>query len=246
MTKKPKWLRKLSKTAWVNNVAITDDGRRVVAGTFIHQYKKRGRRILSPSPNRRGTFGTFAYSSTGNLLWSDTYVGWDGVFAVGISGAGRLAAAGGWYDKKRGLVRIYDAANGNIKFEFLDKEIKRVSLISLSRDGGIVAAAANKLYVFVQQGSSYVRLDHPEFKAAFQGKVTAVAVHRSEERCSGLRDRSVAALRVDDDTPCGGRAASYYMRLEPTRGCCIRWLRRARAAAGGNAPADGTAGKQCA
>lgn len=179
MTKKPKWLRRLSKTAWVNNVAITDDGRRVVAGTFIHQYKKRGRRILSPSPNRRGTFGIFAYSSTGNRLWSDTYVGWDGVFAVGISGAGEIAAAGGWYDKKRGLLRIYDAANGNIKFEFVDKEIKRVSLISLSRNGGVVAAAANKLYVFVQQGSSYVRLDHPEFREAFQGKVTAVAVHPS-------------------------------------------------------------------
>jgi WD40 repeat protein len=179
VSKKPKWRRRLSRTAWVNSVAITDNGRRVVAGTFIHQYKKNGKRVLSAAPNRRGTFGIFAYDSSGNQLWRDTYVGWDGVFAVGISGTGQIAAAGGWHDKKRGLLRIYDAANGKIKFDFLDKELKRVSLLSLSQDGGVVAAAANKLYVFVRQGGSYVRLDHPDFSGAFQGKVTAVAVHPS-------------------------------------------------------------------
>ena len=121
VSKKPKWRRRLSRTAWVNSVAITDNGRRVVAGTFIHQYKKNGKRVLSAAPNRRGTFGIFAYDSSGNQLWRDTYVGWDGVFAVGISGTGQIAAAGGWHDKKRGLLRIYDAANGKIKFDFWTK-----------------------------------------------------------------------------------------------------------------------------
>jgi WD40 repeat protein len=179
VTKKPQWRKRLSKTAWVNSVAITDNGRRVVAGTFIHQYKKKGRPVLSSKPNRQGTFGIFAYDSSGNRLWSDSYIGWDGVFAVGISGDGHIAAAGGWYDQKRGLLRIYDATNGKIKFDYPDEKLKRVSLLSISRDGGVVAAAANKLYVFVRQDSSYVRLDHPGFSGAFQGKVTAVAVHPS-------------------------------------------------------------------
>jgi hypothetical protein len=61
----------------------------------------------------------------------------------------------------------------------LDKKLKRVSLLSLSRDGGVVAAAANKLYVFVRKDSSYVPLDHLDFSGAFQHKVTAVAVHPS-------------------------------------------------------------------
>jgi len=179
MRKKPKWARKLSKTAWVNNIAITDDGARVVGGTFIHQYKKKGGHSLPPTPNRHGTFGIYAYDSRGKRLWSDTYAGWDGIFAVGISGDGQVAAAGGWYDKKRGLMRIYDGNTGHLQFDFQDKKLKRVSIISLSSDGGVVAAAANKLYVFVRKAGAYVLADHPDFSDAFKGKVTAVAVHPS-------------------------------------------------------------------
>jgi hypothetical protein len=180
MQKKAKWTRNLSKKAWVNNIAITDDGSRVVCGTFIHRYwGKGGKKLLSSRPNRHGTFGIYAYDSKGERLWKDTYVGWDGVFAVGISGDGQVAAAGGWYDKKRGLMRIYDGNNGHLQFDFQDKKLKRVSIISISRDGGVVAAAANNLYVFVRKAGAYVLADHPDFSNAFEGKVTAVAVHPS-------------------------------------------------------------------
>jgi hypothetical protein len=179
MRKKPTWIRNLTTTAWVNNVAITDDGARVVGGTFIHQYKIRGGRKLPPTPNRHGTFGIYAYNRKGKRLWSDTYTGWDGVFAVGISGDGQVAAAGGWYDKKLGLMRIYDGNTGKLHLDFQDKKLRRVSVISLSKDGGVVAAAANKLYVFVRNAGAYVLADHPDFSSAFTGKVTAVAVHPS-------------------------------------------------------------------
>src|SRR5688572_12441345 len=57
-------------------------------------------------------------------LWSDTYEGWDGVFAVGISGDGQVAAAGRWCDKNRGLLRIYDGDAGRCEFDLQDRDLR--------------------------------------------------------------------------------------------------------------------------
>src|SRR4051794_19872794 len=96
--KVPKWANSLTTVSWVNSAAISDDGQRVVAGTFIHDY-----------PNNsmvHGTFGTFAYDAAGNQLWGDTLSTWDGVFAVAISGDGSVAAGGGYATKTKGLLKI--------------------------------------------------------------------------------------------------------------------------------------------
>jgi hypothetical protein len=176
----PKWTKNLSTVSWINSVAISDDGSRIVGGTFIHDYTNR-----SPV---FGTYGTFAYDSAGNPLWADTYSGWDGVFAVGISGDGSVAAGGGISTRTKGLLKIFRGQTGAVLFDSTaagSGGIRgRVSVLGLSGNGSVVAAAAGRLYVFVKSGTSYipavssVPTGDPDFETEL-GTVAAVAVHPS-------------------------------------------------------------------
>ena len=165
---KLKWI----ETRWINSVAISNDGKRVVAATFYHDYS-----IKEPGPNKQGSFETYCYDADDNLLWSDAYAGWDGVFAVAISGDGRVAAAGGCYDDTRGLLRAYNARTGETLLDGLDIA-KRVSLLTLSDDGNVLGAAAERAYVFARLGGVFLPAS-PAFVSGFPGSVTAVAVHSS-------------------------------------------------------------------
>jgi hypothetical protein len=183
--KTPKWLKSLSTVSWVNSVAISDDGSRVVGGTYVHDYENKDQ------PRVFAKFGTYCLDSAGKLLWSKTFAGWDGVFAAGISGDGSVAAGGGLFtigftQNVTGLVTIFDAQNGNVLFHsptaMTSPIVGRVSVLALSSSGSIVAAAAERLYVFVRNGSSYapitatVPAGDPDFQTAL-GKVAAVAVN---------------------------------------------------------------------
>jgi WD40 repeat protein len=175
--KVPKWANSLTTVSWVNSAAISDDGQRIVGGTFLHDY-----------PNNsmvHGTFGTFAYDAAGNQLWADTLSAWDGVFAVAISGDGSVAAGGGNATKTKGLLKIFDAATGAALLNSTSGSPSipgRVNIISLSRTGSVAATAANGLHVFLKSGASYTRAasatpaSDPKFKTAL-GRVAAVSVH---------------------------------------------------------------------
>jgi WD40 repeat protein len=87
-----------------------------------------------------------------------------------------VAASGGWYDEANGILRAFDAATGQ---QLLDntKIPARVSGVSLSRDGNILAAAADKVYVYKRSGSGYISLNPADSSWDMDGSVKAVAVH---------------------------------------------------------------------
>ena len=100
--KKVVWDKRLSAIFWVNSVAISNDGRRVVAATYLHDYNQKTGKGL---PNLKSKFGTFCLDgapaedgASKNPLWSNEYDAWDGVFGVAISGDGTIAAASGFRD----------------------------------------------------------------------------------------------------------------------------------------------------
>jgi WD40 repeat protein len=185
--KRPDWERRISDIYWINSVAISDDGHRVVAGTFLHDYRQRTRGY---SPNVRARFGMYCLDDRSpkdsrslpeNVLWTDEYDGWDGVFAVAISADGTIAAAGGWLDRvgetASGLIRAYMADDGSRLLDYTNMQ-QRVSAVALSRDGRVLVAAADDVYVFFRAGTSFesapVRLG---IDGSAKGYVSSVAIH---------------------------------------------------------------------
>lgn len=170
----------------VNSVAISDDGSRVIAGTFYYPY------YGTTEKETKGCFGTYAVErATGKRLWADEYSGSQGVFAVAISGDGLVAAAGGLRTDQEGLLRAYDACNGHRLLDYRgitspapgNTRRLRVSWVSLSADGKVLGAVADKVYVFVRTGPTFP--DEPTavitFADAFNENSlpTAVAIHSS-------------------------------------------------------------------
>jgi len=168
--KKPLWESRLSRVFWVNSVAISRDGSRVVAGTYIHDYdNKNGGKFL---PNIHSRFGLYLFADLPKVAttdkvdpkYSDEFDGWDGVYGVAISADGKVVAASGWIDRNDddttvGLLRAYDADSsiaGTPKLLLDFKNIKtRVSWVSLSDDGGVLAAVADDVYIFLRDGEAF-------------------------------------------------------------------------------------------
>lgn len=169
------WKQKLSDLEWVNTVAISDDGQRIVGGTFNFDYEN--------SSKKEGVFGIYCHDSAGVSLWKDedaTAQGfWSGVFAVAISGDGSVAACGGWLDRTQARLRAYDAGSPNgTKLLDCSTITKRVNSVSLSQDGKILAAAADKIYVFQRSGNAYDPVE-TALDMNMDGSVKSVAVHPS-------------------------------------------------------------------
>jgi len=189
--RKPLWESRLTKIFWVNSVAISKDGKRVVAGTFIHDYDQK---IDKGFPNVQSRFGVYFYDDVPRVQttarvdpkWSDEFNAWDGVFGVAISGDGKTVAGSGWLDRngdtKLGLLRAYDAdssSTGALKLLLDYQDIKqRVSWVSLSDDGNVLAAVADDVYVFLREGDTF-RAEPSKFGIGEVAKqyVTSIAVH---------------------------------------------------------------------
>ena len=163
----------------VNAVAISDDGSRVVAGTYYQHYEGTTR------VRTDGKFGTYCYDTkgAGTRLWADEYQGHRGIYSVAISGDGTVAAGGGLMTKgkfqqpKRGLLRAFDAATGSKLLNSSDFP-NRVNSVSLSRDGGVLAAVAeSSLFVFLRSASGLFSASPQEID--LDGYSQSVAVHPS-------------------------------------------------------------------
>jgi WD40 repeat protein len=144
---------------YINSTAISNDGSRVIAGTFYHYYQPHTDPITQPQadetttpPGEIAVFGTYCFDGEGKQLWVDQFVGFEGVYTVAISGRGNIAASGGWYKNEpsyEGFIRAYDVDGEDPKIlEFYPPE--RVNSIALSHDGSTLVAGSDKLYVFVQ------------------------------------------------------------------------------------------------
>lgn len=160
--KQPVW--KISPAAgkyYINSVAVSADGSRVIGGTFYHGYQSGAARrgpppdtplrspaIQVPSPED-GTFGTYCYNASGQLQWKDEFQGWQGVYWTALSADGTRAAAGGFMTQSapQGFVRAYDAANqGRLMLSHSTQ--KRVNQVALSGDGTWLVSAAETLILF--------------------------------------------------------------------------------------------------
>ncbi|MBI2498437.1 MAG: hypothetical protein HYV75_11170 [Opitutae bacterium] len=143
--KQPVW--KISPSGgkyYINSVAVSADGGRVVGGTYYHVY---GSSELRRGPAGRpaaggatspddGTFGVYCYSGSGQPLWQDEFAGWQGVYWVALSADGTRAAAGGFMSATapQGFIRAYAAANqGSLLLSRPTQQ--RVNQVALSGDG---------------------------------------------------------------------------------------------------------------
>ncbi|MGD8779143.1 MAG: WD40 repeat domain-containing protein [Ignavibacteria bacterium] len=150
-----KWAHVPNHGTYINSVAISADGNKAVGGTFFHSYNGRKKNGTSEYNN----FGTYCYARSGELLWSDVFKGWQGVYWVDISTDGNFAASGGWYSSSpvKGFVRGYNAVTGE---KILDHPTNiRVNKVALSADGASLIAGAESLYLFTLQNNAYELTD---------------------------------------------------------------------------------------
>jgi len=159
----------------VNWTAICDDASRIVAGTYYHPYEGTTRNLVD------GKFGLYCYDTAGagTRLFADEYPGDEGIYAVAISGDGTIAAGGGLLRTTfpvTGLLRAYDVASHR---KLLDKSDipARVNCISLSADGSVLAAVAEKIVYVFQRGANGSYAAAAE--VALGGYSETVALHPS-------------------------------------------------------------------
>lgn len=174
--KEPAW--KVSPAGgkyYINSVAVSADGGRVVGGTFYHHYGS-GESRRSParpapagggtSPDD-GTFGVYCYNGSGQPQWKDEFPGWQGVYWVALSADGSRAAAGGFMSATapQGFVRAYDADNqGRMLLSHPTEQ--RVNEVALSADGTSLIAAAETLMLFRYVAARGAYEMFGEFKSA--------------------------------------------------------------------------------
>lgn len=184
--KAPVWEKRLADILWINSVAISNDGTRVVGATFLHDYRQGSSKFF---PTVLGRFGVYCFDgdppkdAAGSRVakWVDEYDGWSGLYGVALSGDGAIAAAGGWLEKSgsavRGVVRAYNAVDGKKLLDYTDFT-QRMSWVTLSNDGRVLAAVADDVYVFIRDGKAF---NPVPLKLGIGGLanryVTGVAVH---------------------------------------------------------------------
>lgn len=144
-----RWYRIPKPQFPINGAAISDDGGRAVAATFLGDY---GTQTPSaPAPDN--IYSVYCWDRQGRRLWRDQWTGFEGAFAVAISGDGSVAAAGGWMQEGVGFIRAYEAEAGT---QFFTYDIpSRVNSLALSEDGSVLAAAANDAYLAQQTGGVF-------------------------------------------------------------------------------------------
>lgn len=184
-TKMPVW--KISPSGgkyFVNSVAVSADGDRVIAGTFFHTYganeSRRGPARRSVSSSENGTFGTYCYDATGRQLWANEFTGWQGVYWVAISADGAKAAAGGLMAEspQAGFVRAFEVNTaGKLLLDYPTQQ--RVNQVALSEDGEWLVSAAETLVLFhfdPKNGGSYVKSDEftPVSTSVLSGYANAI------------------------------------------------------------------------
>lgn len=161
----PTWTAKpSSQPYYINSVAVSGNGNLSIAGTFFHSYSSTSESSAALSatdsdPSSYGTFGTYAYKSSGQLAWKDEFNGWQGVYWVDISSDGAWAASGGWYSHSplKGFIRAYNAANGQTALSYYTTA--RVNQVSLSGDGTWLLAGANTVTLFQRVNGTYQKSD---------------------------------------------------------------------------------------
>ena len=113
-----------------------------------------------------GTFGTYAYSASGQLLWKNEFSGWRGVYWVAVSADGSKAASGGLMTQspQAGFVRAFDGATGAVLLD--QATLQRVNQVALSADGTWLVSAAETLILFKFNAASNAYVQSSVFTPA--------------------------------------------------------------------------------
>ncbi len=172
---------------YINSVAVSADGSRVLGGTFYHHYgpgelRRAPGMPAAPAPHSAapspedGTFGVYCYNAAGQPEWQDEFAGWQGVYWVALSANGARAAAGGFISATapQGFLRAYDASNGRLVLARVTQQ--RVNQVALSADGTWLLSAAETLLLFRYDATTgqYVQTD--EFVPEGQDGVVSAAI----------------------------------------------------------------------
>jgi WD40 repeat protein len=165
----------------VNAAAISDDGSRVVAGTYYQNYVSTSRKRVD------GRYGLYVFTTAGSgtLLFSHEYNGDKGIYAVAMSGDGTVAAGGGLltmgkaspFKPKRGMLLAFDVPTGTKLLETSDIT-DRVTSVGLSGNGHVLVAVADKTLLVFLRGSSGT-FSNPPHVIDLIGYCETVAVHPS-------------------------------------------------------------------
>ena len=164
------WIRTPAPNQYVNSVAISANGQRMVAGSYLHDYTNSRR----PSGPRNGTFATTCYDASGHRLWRQSFEGFNGVYWVDVSFDGRWAAAGGLYSQQpyNGFVAAYEANSGEQRLWYLTQA--RTNEVRLSSDGSVLVAGAEAVHLVAREGNSFANVKSRTLESG--GFVETVAV----------------------------------------------------------------------
>jgi WD40 repeat protein len=157
MAAKKHWSAPL-KSQWINSVAISDDGSKLIAGTYFYN--------TDPANPATKTVGVFGYDPSKAELWpalefdATALAGkWAGIYSVAISRDGKYAAAGGSPAGGTGVVYVYkvNSPTGN-QFQIATptQKVTCVAIAGKTTTGDyILAAGAEALYISIGSGTTW-------------------------------------------------------------------------------------------
>lgn len=139
---------------YINSVATTADGRTSVAGTFFHSYTADRR---AGDQSNQGHYGIYCWDSTGQLQWSNTFDGYEGVYWVAISANAAYAASCGWYSGSpnySGFIAAFDASDGTVALNYYTTS-SRVNQVAFDASGDLLVAGGEQLLLFFRNGTTF-------------------------------------------------------------------------------------------
>jgi outer membrane protein assembly factor BamB len=161
----PLWSHEPHQGFYINSVAISADGSRVVGATFFHDYgsskaqpesKLAVRAITASAPpasvnsdDQNGTFGTYVWDRSGALLMSKEFQGWQGVYWVASDAQGALVASCGWRSGApdyAGFIAAYAVDTGSVLLDF--PLPGRGNVVALDPNARLLLAGADQGYLF--------------------------------------------------------------------------------------------------
>lgn len=129
---------------YINSVATSARGERMVAGTYYYDYGQARRPSL---PVEAAPFGTYCLDGQGRLLWKDEFAASEGVYWCAITPAADYVCGCGAYTQSQGFVAIYDGGSGQ-RLVFYTGTPGRVSICVFAPSAQLLATGGSELLFF--------------------------------------------------------------------------------------------------
>lgn len=171
-TATPLWTATPHAGFFINSVAISASGQRIVAGTFFHDYgssaaapaagteAKLAPRVHAAAgsavggaaaPSQYGRFGTYVWDRSGTQLLAAEFEGWQGVYWVASDAEGAVVASTGWCSGSpdfAGFVSAFAVETGANLLQFALPG--RGNVLALDPNARLLLAGADQSYLFTR------------------------------------------------------------------------------------------------